>query len=536
MQKSEAVQSTTGQKGLINRERPSSVPLQELNGEPVRSNSTGTDNRRPGDGTRASYASGRNFSRGRNSASPFRALETRQGEPAGLTPRPASSSGRINKVQTPVDDPEEIGRAITMDSTGLKRRSRSLSVLFDNDGGANEKLGVENEIRYWRKSYESVNASQVSSVPPDTPGNGNDLETVEETGMDVEAPGPETVQQPAPMFDMSAIKELAGMKITQVANTQTTMLDIERRLAQLEQEVADLSHSQHHLDPGHRQSNEDGSLDRKKRVRRTSPRDLSVDSQRPSRLQNRTLPLRDSDSSSIWYANGQAAAPASGENSASVSRPLSNATIRGVSTRPPSLTRDMNGPFTMDHYATLLALLQTERSAREALEDQVKGLNHQVQSMSRTMEEARLQQGGKTSKLSHLSVFDDYGDDSGDEQDGDRHGDNDGHRTSSAAATATTTRATDKRARPSESTVSSHAVTHSEVEADSSISTFEDDEDSASYYATPYEEDASSGGEERHRDAVKSDRTMSLSQLTMRSPGKMDHDPMPQDGWPRVFV
>ncbi|KAF4123524.1 hypothetical protein GMORB2_6225 [Geosmithia morbida] len=523
--KSEAVPGMN-QKGPLSRERPVSVPLQELT-EPTRSSPTGSGRLQNVDSTRTSYGAGRNFSRGRASTSPFRPLETRPGEPTGLTPRPASSSGRINKGQSQVENPEEIGRAITMDSTGLKRRSRSLSVLFDSDGGANEKVGVENDIRYWRKSYESVDRSQLSTAHQD---DGNHvIQPVEEAGMDrdmnvqvedvnaevedidmeVEAPPPEAHTETAnPIFDMSCINELSGTKLTQAANTQTTMLNIERRLVQLEQDVADLSQSQNQPDLDPDQSPGKGSsAERNKR--------------------NRTLPLRDSDSSALWYNDSQTAASVA--NSTSTGRPPSISTIRGAA-RATSMTRDINGPFTVDHYATLISLLETERSAREALEDKVRGLNNQVMLLSKAIDAASRGGLGKASKMSLGSVFNDD-DDGGvgvDGHDDEQHG----------YRTIPTTRLAGKRVRHSGSASSSHMANHSEAE--SSINTLENDE-SASYYATPYEyeDDAEDDGRQNYGNVngtTKADRTMSLSQLTMKSPAQVTHDPLPSDGWPRIFV
>lgn len=50
----------------------------------------------------------------------------------------------------------------------------------------------------------------------------------------------------------------------------------------------------------------------------------------------------------------------------------------------PTLSKDMTAPFTLDHYLTLLALVETERSARLALEAEVRRLGHQVKLAARS--------------------------------------------------------------------------------------------------------------------------------------------------------
>ncbi|KAG8419867.1 hypothetical protein J3458_004697 [Metarhizium acridum] len=83
----------------------------------------------------------------------------------GLSPRPASSQDRGTRKAGLGDDPSEIGRAISSEAHGLKRRSRSLSVMpsleLASQGVVRRRSA---EIRYWRESYAAPFMSPTSTT------------------------------------------------------------------------------------------------------------------------------------------------------------------------------------------------------------------------------------------------------------------------------------------------------------------------------------------------------------------------------------
>ncbi|KAK8027379.1 hypothetical protein PG991_004435 [Apiospora marii] len=270
------------------------------------------------------------------------------GDLQGLSPRPASAQGRANQDITD-DDPSNIGRAITSDILTLHRRSRSLSQLQD-DGGQLPRRRSD-EIRYWRESYTQGLLSPTSS-------NAN-----EDTGFSSanppESPSKSDPKTPPQPFNFGTV---VGMKITQAVS-------IEERIANLET--------------------------------------FSLASTRTPEVPERAPPSGLRPYSSAYTTSSAAAAAAANQarenvsrdsndsfgdentfigsiptSSAPANRPISTATVRGA-TSLPTLGRDLSGQFTPDHYATLLAMIETERSARQALEAQVNKLNMQLRLLSR---------------------------------------------------------------------------------------------------------------------------------------------------------
>jgi hypothetical protein len=142
----------------------------------------------------------------------------------------------------------------------------------------------------------------------------------------------------------------------------------------------------------------------------------------------------------------------------------------------------------MDHYTTLLALVRTERSAREALETQVKTLGHQMSVLSNSFAINDGYDPPPTAKsFGDRSAFD--------------HDEDDDNIASLAAITRSQSRQVDPE--------------------DSGIGTGHGDEsDYSDTFETPHEEGHSIGafGEDLDREVqaqTKAARTLSLSQLTM---------------------
>ncbi|KAG8419868.1 hypothetical protein J3458_004698 [Metarhizium acridum] len=72
-------------------------------------------------------------------------------------------------------------------------------------------------------------------------------------------------------------------------------------------------------------------------------------------------------------------------------------------------SRSRHGSLTFEHYTNLMALFETERSAREALEARVRSLGRQIQVMSKSMVYTNADQSESPSldrSLGEVSVFD----------------------------------------------------------------------------------------------------------------------------------
>jgi hypothetical protein len=187
----------------------------------------------------------------------------------GLSPRPASTHGRGSGVLPgELEDPSEIGRAITSDSgAGANRRSRSLSGLNNVFAAAGVGAGYSrsqdvrrrsDEIKYWRESYDPGFRSPMSSNAPaetetdreqdqdqDDTKSGIIDESTPQSPIDNEQQAqqlpPKTPPQP---FNFESItRDMVGMKITQAASMDTRIGGLEARMARLERVVDQLCHA-----------------------------------------------------------------------------------------------------------------------------------------------------------------------------------------------------------------------------------------------------------------------------------------------------
>ncbi|KAK8049773.1 hypothetical protein PG994_011503 [Apiospora phragmitis] len=296
-------------------------------------------------------------------------LQQRLWGPPRLSPRPASAQGRGNLELTD-DDPSNIGRAITSDILTLHRRSRSLSQLQDD--GSQLPRRRSDEIRYWRESYNPVLVSPTSSnaneeagglsgTPPESPSR----------------PDPKTPPQP---FNFGPV---VGMKITQAVS-------IEERIANLEttnQKLEKLVYQLFQLLPG---------VNEYPKTHERPPRSAYTTSSAAAN-QARENVSRDSNDSFGDENTFIGSIPAS---SGLANRPVSTATVRGA-TSLPIFPRELSGHFTPDHYTTLLAMIETERSARQALEAQVNKLSMQLQLLSRASQKDAPVNGPTCSMFEH---------------------------------------------------------------------------------------------------------------------------------------
>ncbi|KAM5351617.1 hypothetical protein ACJ41O_004340 [Fusarium nematophilum] len=362
--------------------RSASLPITEFD-RALRSHSIRPEDVRAIESARNSLSADFGITQARASA-----LRVRESHLAGLSPRPASSHGRESRQEQHEDDPDEIGRAITSDFTGAtRRRSRSLSGLPEAEEDHGNARRRSDEIRYWRESYDPAFMSPVSSNAPET----EDAAAVGiATSPDLEQQQPATVPAEPFQFDSFAhMNEVGGMKITQAANLETRINNLEARVHRLEQvlnRVCDtVPNRRPNMEPPHRPAPPVPVIESPIiRSRATSPNQP---------MQQTRVGVEPSKRFSGYHAetgsqtSGHEATGfldphlSTGLGDGISNRPTSTATIRGA-TSLPSLLKDAPGLFTADHYATLLALIHTERSAREALESQVKRLGHQLSVLS----------------------------------------------------------------------------------------------------------------------------------------------------------
>lgn len=296
----------------------------------------------------------------------------RDGDFAGLSPRPASTHNvRASRSFHDDDhDPDEIGRAITSDIIGNKRRSRSLSGLEDAPDGRGTFRRRSDEIRYWRESYDPGYMSPISSGPPDHDQDGTGALSVE---MPLPSEEPEqqakTPLQPFDFGNMTPVhlKEMAGMKITQAASLETRVGTLEERTRKLEQRVGR---------PGGPQE-ASGRQEPPTRPAPAAPKHATrASSHYTGSLHSRESQLSIEEPVPLPQTTQLSVPP--GKN-----RPNSGSTIKddaaGV---PPMGLHADGGPFTAEHYATLLALLEMERAARLTLEAQVRRLTQRLDALA----------------------------------------------------------------------------------------------------------------------------------------------------------
>lgn len=477
--------------------RSASLPITEYD-RALRSHSVGIEDITAIESARNSLHADYNFTRRRaatTSSQLYAPPRMKDGELAGLSPRPASTHDRSSRMLRDVEDPNEIGRAITSDLIGFRRRSRSLSGLQDIEvGRGSEVRRRSDEIRYWRESYDPGFLSPLSSNPPD----GDDPAAVS-ADLPAEAGRPGSPPEPFNFGSLANMNQLAGMKITFAANLETRIGTLEARMDRIERVVAQLCNTVPGFQPQAPGLDPPSHLPSGPPIYRTASHDNEGDATRYSNLES-SVDSRSSIGEAPTFVGSLH--PPVGGRQPSAERSASNSTVRGGQ-GVPTHSGEVNGVLTADHYATILALIETERSTRRALEVKVK-------KMSRTLHILAAQSGLQlesdeplTSRsLGGQSAFDD---DSTEEEEDDDGGDGDHSNPRSR-------RESPKRqlADPQDSGI---AGTSGDTDDDNQSDTF----------ATPREERTlgfGAFGEELRDDegegnGKKAARTLSLSQLTV---------------------
>ncbi|KJZ79051.1 hypothetical protein HIM_01824 [Hirsutella minnesotensis 3608] len=296
----------------------------------------------------------------------------------GLSPRPASSHDRRPKVAGWSDDPNQIGRAITSDAQGLRRRSRSLSAFPLPDGPLNNSnLRQADDMRHWRESYEPHALSPLSASTTHEADDVAIFPTDEAEALAAENQ-PKSPVKPFIFGDIQTMKEAVGLKITEAASLDSRINTLEGRMNRLEQLVTELAKSLPGAAETHRKGppsiaateSDTASKHRSIDISITDPKDLvSCPITRNSGASKRTFGADGFPDLNLTPRNTALLSHAS----STTSRPQSLATMRGASSG-----HEPSGLATTEQCLTLLTLLESERSAREELESQVRRLSQQV--------------------------------------------------------------------------------------------------------------------------------------------------------------
>ncbi|KHN96269.1 uncharacterized protein MAM_05855 [Metarhizium album ARSEF 1941] len=345
--------------------------------------------------------------------------------PTGLSPRPASSQDQGTRMAGLVDDPNEIGRAISSEAHGLKRRSRSLSVMPSLELAPQSAVRRRSaEIRYWRESYTSPLMSPTSMTADE-----ETLQLLSGQAEEFNYPAEQRAVTPEQTILMEAVEtrvqtstptktaEYAGAAEhlcldSRVSSLETRMSRLEGIVLQLAQSIPALRHpsaAQLHS-PGGRQLAQLQTPDHGICSMRTQPGEFSLaDERRQSTSRPST---RNSDASKMTFGDISDLTPRATILSPADGEARSNflAAPRG----PDATPRGRRGSVNFEHYANLMNLFETERSARETLGAQLKSLARQVQVMSKNMLYTNADQSDLPSldrSVGEVSVFDHDGED-----------------------------------------------------------------------------------------------------------------------------
>ncbi|KAJ4144953.1 hypothetical protein LMH87_003820 [Akanthomyces muscarius] len=368
--------------------RSTSLPVTEYD-RALRSHSIGLDDVIAIQSARNSVAMDQTHTKkrsgGNTSPYPLGARYIGDGKLAGLCPRPASVNDRdLHSSAVLSDDPDEIGRAITSDAGGLKRRSRSMSAMSFFEANQEENRRRSQEMRDLRDScYVEDALSPLSSEFPEDDA----LAT-----FNLDLPNPPRPSAPEPttpgpfMFgNLISEEEAANRQQVEEVTLNSRVNGIENRLHVLEDSVSLLRYKANpYGNVGWKPS--DAALPAGLGIQtsysypttRNPHHSLSMGiaptSTRPSTGHSDDVftesPSHNGGKHSSSYTTQQPALP-------KAARPTSEDTLLGQNSQKAPSQRH-GSSLSEEQYTAILGLLETERSARVLLEAQVQQLTRQL--------------------------------------------------------------------------------------------------------------------------------------------------------------
>ena len=377
-----------------------------------------------------------------------------------------------------MEDPDEIGRAITSDSR-LKRRSRSLSAI-PNFETIRPRRHKSDDLQLWRDSYDVDFLSPLSSNFPDE---SSDIHETDALGLRPVA-NQEPIM-PAQQFDFGNMEVARDRSEDAQIGVPAleTVSEADDRSHQLQNTIARLDGDGDLFAPASEWNGTENNTLREARAE-PSAASSSVTTDHHSRSLDMHASSRSTSHHSISSVNDTLASSGINHRYQTSSRPENRPISENTITAKGDMPKGKASSFTEEHYATLLGLLETERSARLALEGQVRRLTYQVNILMKQAagEDDTVQVKGGGASAGKMSVFDEDDDD--------------------------------------EKRYSNHDHSHGLMD-DSGFGSGipEDDDDESQSFATPHEEgdDHTFGIYADEHEAVdeRAPRALSLSQMTM---------------------
>lgn len=335
-----------------------------------------------------------------------------EGDLLGLSPRPASANGEIRVPNEDLQDPNEIGRALSIyESSPQRPRSKSLTGMPQLSESEVTNRNRSDEIRYWRESYQP----RALSPPAE---HVNEDTSLGSPPHDIHAETPRTIPQEFPLspedlqFQTPADSPLLSAQLFSGAALGTerpldSETSLQERVVVLEAHTRKLENLVSQL---FELVSNNTQLGRPAQAIPRSPQSFGqanssfathLGTSYSTTLRDNAPSSRHSDESfgdAYTYVGSNPVPPrVSG-------RQPSNRTSVREATSLPTLPRELQGALAADHYTTLKALLDTERANRQMLEAQVTKLSYRLNRLSRSSQlDAR--------KRGFYSAFDDDDDD-----------------------------------------------------------------------------------------------------------------------------
>ncbi|XWW97153.1 hypothetical protein V2A60_005134 [Cordyceps javanica] len=313
------------------------------------------------------------------------------GKLAGLCPRPASVNDRDLRGSTILsDDSTEIGRAITSDAGGLKRRSRSMSAMPFFEASQDEQRRRSQELRELRDSccYGQDPLSPLSSEFPEDDALATfDLDLPKPPRPAAPEPAELTTPDPYMFGNLISDGEAANRQQVGEITLSSRVNGIENRLHVLEDSVSLLRYKANPYPnvgwkpsdvtlPSELGGQPSFSYPNTRQPHHSLSMGMAPTSTRPSTGHSEAV-LTESTSQSGGGMNSDARAASLQPSLLESIRPISEQTIRARNSQSFLPPRQASS-YGEEQFAAILGLLETERSARIVLEAQVQQLTRQL--------------------------------------------------------------------------------------------------------------------------------------------------------------